>query len=546
MRLKITLIFCFLLFTGPIAIGQERPRTTTFTPQDTASLVEILKAEKLEYRRIDSVTELQILAGRVQLKQGNSFFYCDSCVINNFAGLFEAFGNVHINDNDTADVYSDYLLYKIKSKIAELRRNVRLTDGQATLTTQELDYDLNTKIGLYRKGGRVVNKKTVLTSEEGIYYSDLKDVYFLKKVELKDTAYYVQTDSLLYNTESETARFIARTFIEDSSKRTIETSEGFYNLRSGKAEFGKRSVIRDGSVSVTGDNIAIDDSTKIMQISGRGILKDTAEGRIVLGDEIFLDQKKDAFLATKKPLMIVKQDEDSIYISADTLFSARLSDLFGSNNDSIKTKDTIHGTIVLDTDTLANQKKDSTDRYFEAFRNVRIFSDSMQAVCDSMFYSFKDSTFRLFYKPVVWNKENQVTGDTILVFTRNKKADRLEVFNNSFLINRVEPEVYNQVKSRRLDAWFTEGDIDSARARGQAESIYFLQDEDSAFTGINQSQSELIDVYFFNRELKKIVPRSFVKGTLWPIRQKTPGEMRLENFQWLDAKRPKTKYDLFE
>src|SRR6185436_17718540 len=48
-----------------------------------------------------------------------------------------------------------------------------------------------------------------------------------------------------------------------------------------------------------------------------------------------------------------------------------------------------------------SSKTDSTDRYFEAFYHVRIFSDSVQAVADSMFYSFKDSVFRLYKNPVV-------------------------------------------------------------------------------------------------------------------------------------------------
>ena len=79
------------------------------------------------------------------------------------------------------------------------------------------------------------------------------------------------------------------------------------------------------------------------------------------------------------------------------------------------------------------KQKTVPNRYFEAFRHVRVFSDSLQAVCDSMFYSFKDSVFRLYDDPVVWSNENQVTGDTILLFTKNKKADRMQVFKNSFI-----------------------------------------------------------------------------------------------------------------
>jgi hypothetical protein len=189
---------------------------------------------------------------------------------------------------------------------------------------------------------------------------------------------------------------------------------------------------------------------------------------------------------------------------------------------------------------------DSTNRYFEAFRNVKIFTDSLQAMSDSLFYSFKDSTFRLFQDPVVWSNKSQVTGDTIYLFTKNKKADRIEVFQNSFLINSKEEGVYNQVKARQMHGFFTEGAMDSVLTKGSSESIYFIQDQDSAYTGINQTSSDAMDVYFANNELQRIIFRSSVKGTMWPMSLKTPSEMRLKGFMWLEARRPKTKYDLFE
>jgi len=323
-------------------------------------------------------------------------------------------------------------------------------------------------------------------------------------------------------------------------------------------------------------------------------------------------------------LMIIEQEKDTIYVTADTLFSARLSDRFKTPNnlkpdssrqepvlarevkdsaqisrpdtaavsnapgrpitrrsmseklkvknipatikkdsvtvpvtDSILAKQKTDTTATKDSvisssangkvkDTLAFNEKDSTNRYFEAYRNVRIFSDSLQSVCDSMFYSFKDSVFRLYRDPVVWANNSQVTGDTILLFTKNKKADKVEAFENSFLVNRLENDVYNQIKSARMDGWFADGNIDSVRANAYAECIYYIQDEDSAYTGVNQSQSDIIDIYFQNKELDKVVFRSAVTGTLWPISQKSPAEMKLEGFRWLEARRPKTKSEMFE
>jgi lipopolysaccharide assembly outer membrane protein LptD (OstA) len=203
-----------------------------------------------------------------------------------------------------------------------------MTDGHATLNTPDLTYDVNTKIGTYTNGGKVVNKKSVLTSKEGQYFSDLRDIYFRTNVEMKDPAYYLKTDSLLYNTETQIARFISDTYLKDSSGRIMRTREGYYDMAHRHSEFFSRSTIQDGSLFASADQMASDDSSKIIQMRGRAAMRDTTKGMNVLADEIFINQKTDAFMATKKPLMIVKQDNDSIYIAADTLFSAKLTDLY--------------------------------------------------------------------------------------------------------------------------------------------------------------------------------------------------------------------------
>ena len=544
-KLFYCLLFAGLMISPFISFAQitgKAPKTTTSTPEDTTTTIEILPGvRKLEFRKINDSTQLQILAGNVRLKQGKTLFNCDSCVINNNSHVFEAWGHVHINDSDTANAYSNHLLYLINKKLAYLDGGVKLTDGKGSLTTPDLEYDVETKVGIYKHGGKVINKKSILTSQEGYYYTDLKDVYFKNKVELKDPAYNIVSDSLLYNTETQTTRFISFTTITDSSGRIIKTREGFYNQQTGKAEFGQRPTIVDPkqNIEITANNIATDDSSGVSEATGNAIIVDKKNETVIIAGTIFRNKKTEAIMAIRKPLMIVKQDNDSIYITADTLFSARFTDLYGKK-DSL-TKDTVKGTKAVTVN-----EKDSTNRYFEAFSHVRIFSDSLQAVCDSMFYSFKDSVFRLFDDPIIWSKESQITGDTVLLYTKNRKADRMKVFNNSFLVNNVDPEIFNQVKSTRMDGYFKEGTLDSVRASGFAECIYYIQDEDSAYTGINESKSDILDVYFAEQQLQKVVFRSAVSGTIWPIKQKDPKEMRLKNFRWLEARRPKTKFELFE
>jgi lipopolysaccharide export system protein LptA len=531
--MRLILTFFIFLLASPVLYAQP--------VSDTTKVVEILPGTKTQmFRKLPDGTELQILSGTVRLKQGNSYFYCDSLVLNSLTKVFEAFGHVHINDSDTTHIYSNYLRYLTDTRYAYLTGNVRLTDGHGNLTTNELEYDVANKIGTYKNGGRVVNNKSVLTSKEGEYYSDTRDIFFKRDVVLKDPAYYMKTDSMIYNTETQVARFVTDTYIRDSSGRTIRTKEGIYDQRAGHAEFTQRTTITDKDVTIAGDQIASDDAAGIAQVRGNGVLIDKKNGVTILANEIFANKKTEAYLATRKPVMIIQQEKDSIYIAADTLFTAKLSDRFITVDTSAK-KQKAPGKKKGEP-----AKTDSTDRYFEAFRHVRVFSDSVQSVSDSLFYSFKDSTFRLYQNPVVWSQKNQVTGDTIYLYTKNKKADHFKVFENSFLANQVAPGIFNQVRSTRMDGFLKEGVIDSVRGKGFAESVYYLQDKDSAYTGVNQTSSDVMDVYFTKGDLRKVVFRSAVKGTLWPMSQKSPADMRLKDFEWRDAKRPKTKYELFE
>lgn len=544
-------------------------------PGDTLKNVEILNARVFRVKKSATNEDLQILAGNVQLRQNTTLFNCDSCVINNTTKVFEAYGNVHIID-DTTNIYSNYLRYLMTTKKAFLRDKVNLNDGHSDLTTNELEYDLNDKIGVYKNGGKVVSKTSVLTSKEGVYYADLHDIYFKHDVVLNDPAYHLTSDSLLYNSESQIARFIAETNMRDSSGRTVHTTEGTYNLRTGSSQFTQRTTIIDGKTRIVGNQIASDDSTGLVQILGNGVLIDTSQGVSILANEIFADRKKAAYLATRKPLMIIKQEKDSIYVTADTLFTAKLSDRFRVQNasdsnavvtdslaaadstdfsdstslDSVQVRKAIFAKkTVLKADTLFKKPilpNDSTDRYFEGFRHVRIYTDSVQAVSDSLFYSFRDSTFQLYYNPLVWSHGSQMRGDTIYLYTKNKKADHIKLFENGFLINQTEPGVFNQVKATRIDGYFKEGTIDSVRANGAAESIYYLRNEDSTYTGINQSTSDIMDVYFKEGALNKVVFRSSVKGTLWPASEAKRNNFQLKDFEWLESRRPKTKYELYE
>lgn len=506
---------------------------------DTAKVIRLIRANT--YRRVkkDSLTELNMLIGNVLLQQGSTIFSCDSAVQNTTSNQIEAFGNVHINDADSVHTYSQYLKYLGNSRMAYLQKKVKLTDGKGTLTTEELEYDMNSRIGSYRNNGTVVNGTTVLSSKEGYYYADSKEAYFMQNVKLIDPDYTMATDTLLYNIDSSIATFVSPTTINDG-KSTIRTRSGYYDMKNGTASFGERPEIEDSTQQIIADNIVYDKKTGEGQAEGSVIYRDTAQGVTILAGETKFNNSSKQVLATRKPVMIIKQDRDSIYVAADTLFSSAMAyrDIAAARDSSVTdTSKTTSTNSVSVSDSI---------RFFRAYHHVRIFSDSLQGVCDSLYYSSLDSAFKMFKDPVVWSNENQLVGDTIYLFTKNKKPDHLYVFENGFAISRTKENFYNQIKGNRINGNFINGDIDFMRAKGNAESVYFLQDNDSAYIGMNYARADAISMYFGKDGLKRVSWVNGVEGTTFPMNQIPEEKKTLRNFKWLDNRRPKTWLELFQ
>lgn len=670
-RKRIVLSVFFLLIIH-LAWAQQKPTVTnpsnsSTLPKDSTREVHLIRSDILKFEKKDSV-ELQILVGNAMLRQENTFFNGDSIVMNKQQNIIEVFGNIHINDADSVDVYSQYLIYYGNTRIAHLKKNVKLSDGKATLTTETLEYDLNTKTGTYLEGGKIVTSTSTLTSKEGYYYADTKDAYFRKNVSLIDPEYTMATDTLLYNAATQIATFVSPTTINDG-KSIIRTSDGYYDMNKGFANFGKRPVIEDSTQYITANNISFDKTTGEGFAEGSVVYIDTAQGVTLVSEKSHFNRDSKTVLATVKPVMIIKQDNDSLFITGDTLYSGiKLDTLYikdssatineDANNlpadssdinsqttgfpqydstvkeevvkdtamkvlrkpkrtedtkkamllnrrkplpkdttalpyadtaiskkpvsENIKInplplpqKDTVlqqhaegdtltknllqngddslatHTIVPADKDTVKGIQVHDIDRidsvrFFQAFHHVRIFSDSMQAVCDSMFFSGRDSIFRLYTNPIVWAKESQITGDTIYLYTKNKKPDHIEVLENAFSISKSNDSFYNQLKGNTINGFFKDGDIDHIVAKGSAESLYYLQDNDSAYTGANYAQADLINLYFIKKELDKITWLYQVKGGFYPVNAVPEERQRFRNFKWEEARRPKTRLELFE
>ena len=79
-----------------------------------------------------------------------------------------------------------------------------------------------------------------------------------------------------------------------------------------------------------------------------------------------------------------------------------------------------------------------------------------------------------------------------------------------------------------------------------AESVYYIQDKDSAYIGMNRASGDVIDIFFSKSEVKKVKFINDVHGVLHPVKQIPDDQKFLKNFKWQDSRRPKNKLELFE
>ena len=249
----------------------------------------------------------------------------DSANFDQKRNMFDAFGNIVITQPNGTAVYSDLLKYNGNNKLAVLSRNVRLVDGDATLTTEQLTYNMGTKIGTYLGGGKIVNGSNVLTSKRGYYFANSRDAYFRNNVILTTPDAVIKSDTLRYNSTSKIAYFYGPTYIYGKDD-TLYTENGTYNTVNDQARFGKRNLYTQGNKSLKGDSLFYDRNAGFGRAIGNITFVDAAENITFKGEMGVYKKADESILATKNAYLIITTESDSakvdsIYMTADTLFS---------------------------------------------------------------------------------------------------------------------------------------------------------------------------------------------------------------------------------
>src|SRR5215475_10155220 len=116
----------FLTLTSFLSLKSSAQSAVTFKSKegDTMRTVYIWHSDTLREAKKDSLTSVQSLFGHVKLQQERTFFFADSVAINQKDNTVEAFGNVHINDADTTNIYSQYMKYYVDKKYIIFQKQV--------------------------------------------------------------------------------------------------------------------------------------------------------------------------------------------------------------------------------------------------------------------------------------------------------------------------------------------------------------------------------------------------------------------------------------
>lgn len=183
---------------------------------------------------------------------------------------------------------------------------------------------------------------------------------------------------------------------------------------------------------------------------------------------------------------------------------------------------------------------DSSYKLIKAYRHVRMYRTDIQLRCDSLTAMNTDSIIRLYREPILWNESNQVTSDSMAIYTANEMISKAHFMGSPILGAEIDTMYYNQVKGKDMTAYFENGKVYRNDVDGNAQTIYFLQDEGSPeVTGLMYIESAGISFYLVDGEMDKITYKQNPEYVIYPMTMiPETQQRRLDDFAWHDSIRP--------
>ena len=463
-----------------------------------------------------SAPDVQVLIGSVKLRHDSMYMFCDSALIYEKVNSVEAFGNVRMEQGDTLFIYGDYLYYDGMSQIAQLRENVRMINRNTELLTDSLNYDRVINLGYYFDGGQLSDEENVLTSLWGEYSPATKLAVFNDEVELVNPKFTLTSDTLKYSTLTKVATILGPSDIVSEGNH-IYSERGIYNTVTEQAELLDRSVLTNESKKLTGDSLFYDRRMGYGEAFDNVVMNDTLNRNMLAGDYCFYNERTGNALATRRAVAVDYSQGDSLFMHGDTL---RLL-TFNLNTDSVF-------------------------REMHAYHHVRAYRSDVQAVCDSLVYSGKDTCLTMYTDPILWHGPQQLLGEQIKVYMNDSTIDWAHIINQAMAVEQKDSVHYNQVTGKEMKAFFRSGELRQVDVNGNVLVIFYpVEEQDSSLIMHNYTEGSFLRMLLKNRKMEQGTFIGKTTGVATPLDQIPADKFRLKSFAWFDYIRPLDKADIF-
>ena len=592
-----------ILFWPLILMAQSKQPPIDTTP---GQLIKIDHFGKMIEDR-EGAESVKWISQELQLRIDSTNIYADSAVI--FAEeRIHAFNDVVIQQGDSLHVFTDTLFYSRLTDIAELKGEVALEQGSRQLWTNDLTYHLAERFGEYHNGGVLVDGALQVSSKKGIYLSRLEEVIFKDSVVVLHPKFNLAADSMRYIAPLSKVLFTGPTNIYTPNAK-IYCESGFYDLKTEEAEFNKNAQYAGENKKATADTIRykskegeiimnghvlVEENDRLINGNFLRYIENTGETwikgnpaiyidstRRINSPEIFYNEKTNQ-VSTKGPSeisdgdLLMKADQfeydqatgighalgnvewvdtaQNIGIRANHIdYSKQTSYMLAYDSLSRPIFFTVveSDTMFIAADTLNMWMMHDTlngdsVRMIRAYHDVRLFKSNMQGLADSLVFQGQDSIFTFYGRPVLWSDTTQFSADSIEMHLKNSQISEIILNRKALIISEILQVYYDQIKGRTIVADFDSNAIKDMVVTGNAESIYYPRDDQSAFIGVNQTICSKMYFTFLEGQIHILKYYGDNSSTMLPMSEAEHDTLRLEGFEWREDERPYNVNDLLK
>ncbi len=535
MKFKFTL-FCVLLYWGLVqqVVGQKP--LNPVAPSGAKSIVEVLNSDIQEGVNLTDM-RTQTFTGNVIFRHEGVLMGTNKAIQNATTNIVEAFGNIKINQGDTLTIVGDSLYYEGNTRIATIwGKSVILRDKKVTLRTRKVIYNMANGMAFYPVPGQIMQDSSKLSSNMGYYNTKTKYFNYIGDVEVMNPRFVLCTDSMDYDTYTKKAIFKTFTTIKGPDGN-LTAERGWYNIQTKESYFSGRSKVDNEKYTLIGDTLNYNSDNDFGWARGNVIFISKADSLITVGNEGIRIGSQGITKINGETISRFVSKKESGLMAADTL---RIIEKTGDLRVTLLDSGAVNSVAKRDS---VSKKKSEPSRddlqYLIATGNVKVYRDDMQSVSDSLVYNAVDSTIGYYKNPVLWHKKNQMKADSIEVFLKNNKINRMEMIRNCFIIEQDSLSNFNQIKGRNISTYFTDSSkIKEIYIYGNGESKYFILDDEYKVVGLDMAQCSSMRFIFKNEELDEIKFYDDYDASLVPPHEIILSESRFEDFDYRVEQKP--------